>query len=188
MKIILLVLLFISTLMADRDGGPYIGLGYGESSYDSNGLYEQLKSDTSGSGTFYFGAYINKHLSVELGYVSFDAWHVEDGYEVDDTTTLGFGALTVSTLAHYAFFDDALDFYGKFGVGEMSASGIPATGFTMVYGAGVGYRFNKTLSIKVAYDIYNFNYDQPLTIGTTTTYTTYEMQIDYIYSAIEVQF
>ncbi|OIO17404.1 MAG: hypothetical protein AUJ81_02165 [Helicobacteraceae bacterium CG1_02_36_14] len=185
MKIILLVLLFISSLMADRDGGPYIGVGYGKSSYNSDGLYKQLKSDTSGSGTFYFGAYISKHLSVELAYVSFDAWHVEKGYEVDDTTTLGFGALSVSTLAHYAFFDDALDFYAKFGVGEMSASGLPSKGFTMLYGAGVGYRFNEWLSLKIAYDIYNFNYDHPVTIDTTRTY---EMQIDYIYSAIEVQF
>ncbi len=185
MKIIFIVLILISTLIADRDGGPYIGVGYGTSTYNSDGLYNQLKSDTSGSGTFYFGAYINKHLSVELGYVSFDAWHEEDGYKVDETKTLGFGAMSVSTLAHYAFFDDALDFYGKFGVGEMSASGIPVTGFTMVYGAGVGYRFNNILSIKVAYDIYNFNYDQAVTVDTTTTY---EMQIDYIYSAIEVQF
>ena len=188
MKIILLILLLISTLTADRDGGPYIGVGYGESSYNSDGLYEQLGSDTSGSGTFYFGAYINKHLSVELGYVSFDAWHVQDGYKIDETATLGFGALSVSTLAHYAFFDDALDFYAKFGVGEMSASGIPASGFTMLYGGGIGYRINEWLSLKVAYDIYNFNYDKTVTVGTTETITTYEMQINYIYSAIEVQF
>lgn len=185
MKIVFIFLIFFSTLMADREGGPYIGLGYGNSTYDSNGLYNQLKSDTSGSATFYFGAYINKHLSVELGYVSFDAWHVEKGYEVDDTQALGLGAISVSTLAHYAFFDDTLDFYGKFGVGEMSVSGIPATGFTMLYGAGVGYRFNEWLSIKAAYDIYNFSYDEPIT---TDTFRTYEMQIDYIYSAIEVQF
>ncbi len=185
MKIILLILLLISTLTADREGGPYIGVGYGESSYDSHGLYEQLKSDISGSGTFYFGAYINKHLSVELGYVSFDAWHVQDGYEADDGSTLGFGALSVSTLAHYPFFDDALDFYAKFGVGEMSASGVSAKGFTMVYGGGIGYRINEMVSIKVAYDIYNVNYDQQ---REENTIRTYEMQIDYAYSAIEVQF
>ncbi|MBU1658990.1 porin family protein [bacterium] len=185
MKAVVFLLLFLSFLYADRDGGPYIGVGYGSSKYNDDGLYSQLKSDTSGSAVIYGGAYINKHLSVELGYVSFDAWHVQRGYETDTVQALGFGALSISTLAHYAFFDDVLDFYAKFGAGEMSMSGLSDNGFTMIIGTGVGVRFNEWLSMKVAYDMYNFNYDDESDVNNKMKY---DMHIDYIYSAIEVQF
>lgn len=179
MKIVFILLIFFSALMADRDGGPYIGVGYGTSTYDDAALYNALTENSSGAATFYFGAYMNKHFSVELSYASFDAWHFHEGYQTDTNRSLGLGALSVSTLAHYAFFDDSLDFYAKFGVGEMSISGLESKGFTMLYGAGIGYRLNKYMSLKVAYDIYTFSYDQT---------RRYEMQIDYMYSAIEVQF
>jgi len=183
MKIVLSFLLLCSVLLADRDGGPYIGLGYGSSKYESGGLYDELKKDTSDAATFYFGAYINKHLSVELAYVSFDAWHNNNGFEINDTQTLNFGVLSVSTLAHYAFFDDTLDFYARFGVGEVSLGGLSSDGFTFVSGGGVGFRFNEWLSMKVAYDIYSFNYDKD---GDKVSDNS--MQIDYIYSALEMQF
>jgi len=179
MKSVFILLIFFSALMADRDGGPYIGVGYGTSTYDDAALYNALIENSSGAATFYFGAYINKHLSVELSYASFDAWHFQNGYQTDINTTLGFGALSVSTLAHYAFFDDSLDFYAKFGVGEISLGGLESKGFTMLYGIGVGDRLNKYMRLKVAYDIYTFSYEKT---------SRYDMQIDYMYSAIEVQF
>ncbi|MBU0721272.1 porin family protein [bacterium] len=181
MKIIVSFLLLLSLLHADREGGPYIGAGIGLSKYNDDNLYASLQEDTSKSLTFYGGAYINRHLSVELAYVSFDSWHVDKGYEVDSTKSLGFGALSVSTLAHYAFFEDALDFYAKFGVGEMTLGGINSSGFTMLVGGGAGYRLNDWLSVKVAYDVYVFDYDD-------VNEARYSMQIDYIYTAVEVQF
>ncbi len=184
-KIILSFFMLCSVAYADRDGGPYIGVGYGISKYSNDGLYDTLYEDTSEALTLYGGAYINKHLSVELGYVSFDAKNYADGYVVDENKTLGFGVISVSTLAHYPFFDDSLDVYIRFGVGEMSLSGLEKSGFVMQYGLGVGVRIDETLSIKMAYDLYRFNYDDE---SDASNIVGYKMEIDYIYSAIEVQF
>ncbi len=183
-KFIIAIALLFSLAIADREGGPYIGLGYGVSKYNDDSFYASLKDDRTSSATFYGGAYINKHLSVELAYVSFDAWHSSDGYKVDENTSLGFSAISVSTLAHYAFFDDVLDFYAKFGVGEMSQSGIGGNGFTFVYGVGGSFRFDERYSIKLAYDMYDFTYDN----STETTIDTYDMKIHYVYTALEIQF
>ncbi len=184
-KIVVSFLMLCSVVFADRDGGPYIGMGYGVSLYNDDDLYGDFKEDTSDALTLYGGAYINKHLSVELGYVSFDAKDYADGYVVDDNKSLGFGVISISTLAHYAFFDDTLDLYARFGVGEMSLSGLEKSGFTMQYGLGIGVRINEILSFKVAYDLYRFNYDDE---SDTSNIVGYKMDIEYIYSAIEVQF
>ncbi len=180
MKIVLIIMIFLTTLLADREGGPYVGVGYGVSQYNDDGLYEKLKNDRSESVVLYAGAYINRYLSVELASTSFDVWHVQDGYEIDDDYATNFSAITVSTMAHYAFFDDILDFYAKFGVGEVSASGINANGFTMLWGGGVGVRFTELLSMRIAYDRYIFDYSD--------SSGSYNMHIDYIYSSIEFQF
>ena len=185
MKVIISFLMLCSVVLADRDGGPYLGVGYGFSMYSDDGLYNNLEEDTSAALTLYAGAYINKHLSVELGYVSFDAKNSADGYVIDANKSLGFGVITVSTLAHYAFFDDTLDTYARFGVGEMSLSGLEKSGFTMQYGLGVGLRINEILSFKIAYDLYKFKFDY---INNETNTVGYKMEIDYIYSALEVQF
>lgn len=183
MRILLVLALLLTFSHADREGGPYIGAGAGVSKLGNDGLYGTLKSDTSGSATFYGGAYINKYLSVELSYASFDAWHVKKGYEINDTDTLNFGALGVSTLAHYPFFDDALDTYARFGVAQMSLGGASALGFGYLVGAGVAYRINDFLALRVAYDLYSFDYDKD---GDEVADNS--MQIEFLYSAIEVQF
>ena len=129
MKIILSILLFCSVLTADRSG-PYVGLGYGLSQFDDDGIYKELKENESTSMTLYGGAYINKYLSVELAYVNMT---FGNSYKAVDATNvekeLSFSSLNVSTLVHYAFFDDVLDFYGKFGVGQMDANGVGTTRF-----------------------------------------------------------
>ncbi|EHP30837.1 hypothetical protein SMGD1_2316 [Sulfurimonas gotlandica GD1] len=180
MKIILSILLFCTLLLADRSG-PYVGFGYGLSQFDDDGIYKELKENGSTSMTLYGGAYINKHLSVELGFINFTAGN---SYEAVDATNqtkeLSFSSLNVSTLVHYAFFDDTLDFYGKFGVGDMTAGGVGSTGFTMLVGAGVGVRFSEMLSMKVAYDRYITDYEKD---GLKN-----EMHVDFIYTAFEVQF
>jgi hypothetical protein len=181
MKIILSILLFCSILLADRDGGPYIGLGYGVSEFVDDDIFQEIKKDDSATMIFYVGAYINKNFSVELSKVEFNSgnsYEAVDSSSVD--TSLTFSSLNVNTLAHYAFFDDSLDFYAKFGVGEMSASGVGATGFTMIYGAGVAYRISDEISVKAAYDNYVIDYQE----GTTER----TMNIKLIFSAIEYQF
>jgi len=181
LKKILVVLLLVTSLFADRDGGPYIGVGYGSSKYNDDGLYDDIKSNTSASATIYGGAYINKYFSVELGYASFDAWKKKEGYEIDENKKVKCSSATVSVLAHYAFFDDMLDFYAKGGVGKMDMSGISSSGFDMVYGGGIGFRLNEWFGIKAAYDRYDFEYKNKED-------KKYKMKIDYVYAAIEVQF
>jgi len=181
MKIVLILLMLVGIVSADRDGGPYIGLGYGTSKYNNDGLYRSLKSDSSSSATIYVGAYINKYFSVELDYASFDAWQKNGGYEVDNTKKISYSASTVNVLAHYAFFDDMLDFYAKGGVGQIDAEGISASGFTITYGGGIGVRFTDWLGMKVAYDRYTFEYKDAIT-------GHHDMYIDFIYGALEFQF
>ena len=57
MKYIIVLVLLFSSIYADRDGGPYIGLGLGTLTYDNDGLYALSKEDTLDSETLYFGAY-----------------------------------------------------------------------------------------------------------------------------------
>ena len=184
MKIFIAFLLVCAVAFGDRDGGPYLGIGYGVSKYNDDGLYEKLKKDESNALKIYAGAYINKYLSVALGYVSFDAFGTDSGYEDDAKKSLVASVLSVSTLAHYPFFDDTLDVYAKFGVGELAVSALSSNGFTFVVGAGVGYRFDEKYSLKIAYDMCSFNYEE----RDQNSITSYDMHIGYLYNAIEVQF
>ncbi|WP_321777984.1 outer membrane beta-barrel protein [Sulfurimonas sp.] len=180
MKIILAILIFCSVLLADRDGGPYIGIGYGLSSYGDDGIYKEVTESDSDTLVLYAGAYVNKHLSVELGYVNFNQGG--DYKAVNDSNvekSIAFNAMHVSTLVHYAFFDDSLDFYAKIGVGNMSASE-GSSGFSIVYGGGIGYRFSKMWSMKIAYDKYETDYKK----GNLDK----RIDLGVVYSAIEIQF
>ena len=173
-----LVLVFVFTLSyADRDGGPYLGYGYGSSEYKSGGLYSSMKDEKAKAEYFYGGAYINKHLSVELGYVKLK----DGGYKVNDTVSLNHTLYTVSTLAHYAFFDDIWDFYAKFGAGYAKSFG--EQGFSFVYGAGTSVRFSELFSVKLAYDIYEFGFDE-----TQNGSADYKQRIYYPYIGVEFQF
>lgn len=187
MKFILIFILTFSTLLAHRDGGPYLGFGYGISKYYDGGFNKEIIENQSKTSTFYAGAYINKHLSVELGYIDFNANNLGDGFEIIDKQSnknnISFSAITISTLAHYAFFSDTLDFYARFGAGEISQSTLFGEGFSMTYGLGIAYRFNKYFSMKFAYDTYQFGFDE-----NSDKSSDYRMGLDYIYSAIEVQF
>lgn len=181
MKIILSILLFCSFLLADRDGGPYIGFGYGVSEFDDGGIYKEVNEKKSDMMVFYVGAYINKYLSVELAQVDFTSGNSYEAISSTNTkSSLTFSSLNVSTLAHYAFFDDSLDFYAKFGAGSMDANGVGTTGATIIYGGGIGYRLGSMLSIKAAYDTYVIDYQKD-----TTELT---MNISIIYIGIEYQF
>ena len=187
MKLVLIFLLFFTSLFASRDGGPYLGLGYGISQYYDNGFNDKIKDDLSQTLSLYAGAYINQHLSVELGYTDFDADGQGSGFLVVDNSAIkkniSFSAITISTLAHYAFYDDTIDFYVRFGAGEITQNSLTGEGFTMIYGAGVSYRFNEYVSVKLALDTYQFGYDE-----NSDKSSDYRMGLDNLYIAIEVQF
>ena len=178
MKLFLSILVLFSALLADRDGGPYVGFGYGLSTLSSDEVYAEDVSDDSEAMLFYAGAYINKNFSVEINYIDFN---IGDAYSVVDENstiqTINFQSYNVSTLAHYAFFDDILDFYAKFGVGKMSSNN---DGFTMLFGAGTGIRFSDMFSFKLAYDRYMIDYNSKS--------VEREINIDLLYCAFEIQF
>jgi len=176
---IFLILVFIASIVhADREGGPYLGIGYGVSEYNDGGLYASLKDNEVQQRYTYGGAYINKNFSVELGYVNM----LGDGIKIDDTTNVIYSLYSVSTLAHYAFFDDILDFYAKFGTGYVQGYK-DENGFSFVYGVGTSLRLTELLSIKVGYDKYEFGYDED-----EDNSADYTMYLEYSYVAVEFQF
>ena len=180
-KIISTLLLFFTLAFGDRDGGPYIGLGYGISSFNDNGAYEEQHDIKSQGITLYTGAYINKYLSVEFNYIDFNTKNDYIVQQNDELETISFTTYNVSTLAHYAFFNDILDFYAKFGVGKVNSRGVgDISGFTMLYGGGVGIRLSKIFGIRMAYEQYLIEH--------TMDSKRHDMKIDFFYSALEVQF
>lgn len=176
---ILLVLVFVFTLIhADREGGPYLGFAYGVSEYMDDGYYSSVKDSQVQERYIYGGAYINKNLSVELGHVKM----LDDGIIIDNTTNVNYSLFSVSTLVHYAFFDDILDFNIKFGAGYVQKH-IDVSGFSINYGVGTSLRLTDLLSIKVGYDKYEFGYDE-----NEDNSADYTMYIEYSYLAVEFQF
>lgn len=175
-KFLFALVFIISALYGDRDGGPYLGLGYASSNYKDDGFYTGIKEDRAESPLFYAGAYINKHLSVEFSYADLGSYKITDTLEEEIT------AYHISTLAHYPVLDDDLDLYAKFGVGELSLQSASKSGFTYVYGIGTAYRFNKYFALRLAYERYNFPFED------TANNQSYDMTLDTLYGAFEVQF
>ncbi|WP_345991666.1 porin family protein [Sulfurimonas sp. HSL-1716] len=163
----------------ERNGGPYIGFGYGEASYNDDGYFSDVKDSRSASYNLYAGAYINRFLSVELGYMKSGDFSAVDLSSIQ--TSVNYSSITVNALVHYPVLDDSLDFYAKFGAGQSYVSLSNSDGAALVYGAGMSYRFNGTYALRIAYDMYKFAYD-------SDTRGRFNMNMQYVYAGIEVQF
>jgi len=172
-KKLLLIACMVLMLYADRNGGPYIGIGYGDSSIADKEFYS-LEEKKSKGYCVYAGAYINRHLSVELEYVG------ALSYRQNSTQYVDFNLLHINTQAHYAFFEERLDFFVKFGVGEIIEKN---SGFAMIYGAGAAWRFHKRFALKTGYDFIDFGVDIN---GDNSSDAS--MHIGYFFGAVEVQF
>jgi len=184
MKFVLAFIFFVNLVHADRDGGPYLGIGYGVSQYKDGGLYDSIEEKNTKLRTMYGGAYINKHLCVELGYARIDGQKYKV-VENNVSRSLNYTMYSISTLAHYAFYDDRWDFYLKFGAGKVKLD--KEEGFTFVYGIGTSLRFNEMVSLKLAYEMYDFGYDEEVN-GKHDGSSDYKMRIYYPYVAVEFQF
>ena len=184
-KIIRAFLLFgllfavLNAKQTERDGGPYVGVGYGVASYGDDNFYNEVKDMNVASYNLYAGAFINRYLSVELGYMKSGDFNVIDITSTE--TSFDYSAITVNVLAHYPVLDDNLDFYAKFGAGQSYVSMSNNDGAALVYGAGMSYRFDDTYALRLAYDVYKFSYD-------STSRGKFDMNMQYGYAAIEVQF
>ena len=162
----------------ERDGGPYIGASVGLSDYNSDNYFSDVKDTYKGAFDLFAGAYINKYLSVELGYFKSGNFKA---VESSTTTAFNYSAITVSALAHYPLLDDKLDLFGRFGAGQSYMSINSNSGAAMVVGAGVSYRINKDYALRAGYDDYIFNYSSASRGG-------FNMSLQYLGVGIEVQF
>lgn len=181
-KLFFVSILFLTSAYGvekERDGGPYIGAGYGMSSYNDGGYFNEVSTKESNSYNLFGGAYINKYLSVELGYIKSGNFDVKD--TVTQNRNFNYSAVTVGVLVHYPLWYDNFDIYGKFGAGQSFTSLSSTDGSALVVGAGISYRIDETFAIRTAYDIYKFNY-------TSDTKGSYSMDLRYAYAGIEVQF
>ena len=187
-KIILFCFCFVA-LWADRSG-PYLGVGYGVSSYHHDRYYEdigypEVADERLKAFRIYGGAYINEYFSVELDYTDHDVSRASDttGQSVEND----FVALGVSTVVHYPTREKKLDWYAKFGAGEIrwKQSGpqnrADEAGALLV-GAGVGYRLMPRLTLKAGYDIFFFG------LKDSELDKEYNMDLEYFSGAVEVQF
>ncbi|MDY0116978.1 MAG: porin family protein [Sulfurimonadaceae bacterium] len=174
-RLIIIVLTLCSVAVADRDGGPYLGFGYGMSQFGKNDVYTNLKEDRANSYSIYAGAAINKHLAVELARTSLGAYKLENSDELKATI------ISLATVAQYPFYKDMFSVYAKAGVGHIKLNTLADTGFTFLLGGGVSYRYNEYLGVKIGYEYYPFDYED-------ADEASHSMKIEYVYGAIEVQF
>ena len=182
LKLFLLSAFIFTVLNADqkeRDEGPYLGLGYGLGIYNDNNYFANKKDVQKASYGFYGGAYINKYLSIELDYMKSGDFKVQES--VSNKSSFNYSAVTVNALAHYPVLYDAFDLYAKFGAGESYTSLSNKDGSALVVGAGVSYRIDDMFALRAAYDLYTFNYE-------SDTRGRFNMNIQYVYAGIEVQF
>jgi opacity protein-like surface antigen len=184
------MLFFALPLLADRTG-PYLGLGAGLSHYNDDGRLRSIDTEYTTAYRFYAGAFINEYLSVEIDYTYLKAFSgtSESGSSIEEK----FEALTVAALAHYPVWEERIDWFAKFGAGELfwgesetSQEQGDSTG-TLLFGAGVGYRPIDRLTFNLGYDYYIFDL---VSQGSESDASArrYEMGIGSVYLEVEVQF
>lgn len=176
MRIAFILLFFVSFVYADRDGGPYVGVGYSYCEYGDDGFYKQMDEKSAASWMLYAGAVINKHLSVEFAYHDFGS------YKTEGLNSEKIKAYSISTLGHYPVFNERLDLFVKFGVGELNMQSASQSGFSYVYGVGTSYRFTKKIASRIALERFAYKYEQ------SKEQQMYNMNVDTLYVTVEVQF
>jgi len=180
-KKLLLIMLFCVTLWADRSG-PYIGIGAGLAIYDDGNRLASIEDKSDEAYRIYAGAYINEYFSVEIDYTAgmrFEGVSVLGGDVVDT-----FSVFSIAALAHYPLEKYGVDFYGKFGAGQLQwkesgIAGSSSNAGTILFGAGMGYRFGEQFTFNVGYDYYAFKMEvliQNYRMSLGMPYVKFEMQ------------
>lgn len=189
--ILVLLLLFSNALYAERSG-PYLGIGYGVGDVDDDGYYKdrgypEIKDKEPKALRLYAGAFINKYLSVELDYLSFDDVIAEEALnrQIKDSVTI----ISAVAVAHYPLLDERIDLFGRFGAGQVKGKESAEVGrdyneAALLFGAGAGYRPMEFITFKLGYDRYLYD-KMSATPGDDSKYSTV---IDFFYAAFEVQF
>jgi len=194
MKIVGTFLLMLATFAwaepMDRVG-PYVALGGGYATFYDDGRMEE-RVEPSYNVNLIGGVFINKYLSVELGFDYYDTFETA----INKNTTKLY-ILDAATKAHYSFWRERIDLYAAFRAGGVfwkeNLAGVPQEDNSGVVGgdAGVGYRALEWLTFNVGYKRYFFTLDH----NTDTKdeldniiYERYNMSLGSAYANIEVQF
>jgi len=186
MKYVLLLITVVSFLWAepvDRTG-PYLAAGGGYTNfYDEGRIGAEV--DNSYDLILVGGAFINKHLSVELIVDYFDTFSSQ--YNQNTTNVY---MIEASAKAHYPFWKERIDLYGAFGAGGIfwreTINGLSDKDNSGVTSGdlGVGFRVMKNLTINLGYRRYFFILEDTK----TGELEKFNMETGSVYSTIEVQF
>lgn len=174
-------ILAAASLLAAERSGPYLGGGVGIGTYDDDGRLAGIENTNVPQLRLSAGAFINRHLSVALEYGQFEAFR---GRTAEGDTLEYFKTLTADVAAHYPVLDDRVDWYAKFGAGQISwdetgAAEHSSSAGTLLFGAGVGLRPWSWLTFNLGYDYYQFGMDDAAgsyTMGLGTAYLECQVQ------------
>lgn len=129
------------------DAGPYLGAGYGAYQFEDRGIDQ---SDSFWKG--YVGAMINSAVGLELSYVDFSRADDQNAsFDAD-----GYGAAVLLSFPA----TENLALYAKGGVyfwdAQSSFAGLRTNddGEDPFYGAGLQFRLNEPLDLRVEYERY----------------------------------
>jgi len=185
-KLLFFLVLSLS-LWADRSG-PYLGIGYGAGFYEPGSRVAEVSNEPY-NVRFTAGAYINENLSVELNIAEFGGAQLGynlSSYRSQNSTSLSieeesFRVFSVSTLAHYPFYNDTFDVFGRFGAGTIGLRTTAPIDDTntdspvLVFGGGASWRVTPMLSVIAGYDHYTFQMlSADATLG--SAYISFEVQ------------
>ncbi|HFU74005.1 MAG TPA: hypothetical protein ENK65_00465 [Helicobacteraceae bacterium] len=186
-KLLIFFVLTTSFVLAERSG-PYLGIGYGYGMYEPGNRITKVEEQPYNI-RLTAGAYINENLSVELGFAEFGGAVL--GYDLSNYRTFdstanttfdeSFRVFSVSTLAHYPFYHNTFDVFGRFGAGSLGwrTSKEVANSETdhpvLIFGGGASWRMSDMFSMILGYDYYSFKLE-----GTNTSigsaYLSFEAQ------------
>lgn len=179
----LLLLLLASLLSAADRTGPYLSIGGGGTRYSDDGRLEQMAIASAAHYRLGAGAFINRHFSVALEFVQSRPFsgYTSGGEKVQER----FSVMSAEAIGHYPILNEQIDFFAKFGAGELmwSESGAKthnSNAGAVVYGLGVGFRPMANLTLNAGVDFLTFEMDD--------NGTSYDMGLGMGYLELQVQF
>lgn len=189
MKKIVVLLLALVTIALAKDAdrtGPYIAVGGGYAVFNDDNRMGSEPIDPTYNLNLIGGAFINKYLSVELGFDYYDTFT----NDMQDTTDIYI--FDAAAKVHYPFWKERIDLYAAFGAGGIAwketLDGVTQEDNSGVLkgDVGIGFRTLDWLTVNMGYRRYFFTLDQVDNSGIVTQH--YKMDLSSAYVNIEVQF
>lgn len=188
-------LLSTAAMAGPNSSGAYIGFGYGNTIYESDGFVsEQITpsafDEDDGGLTFYGGYQFNNIVGVELSYRDYGKFEADSGFAQEPT------GLSVGANVGYSFLDGQLRPFGVLGMGfvKMNYINLPSyvislddSGAAVHYGVGVQYEPDILLGLglRMAYEADTYTIEvQDSSIGTKT----YTQTLGMLYLGIQYKF